>query len=115
MPPLVSIPSVVDIEVIRGSRAAATNGFDLVIEIPHGATRTEDFTSLASRLTSPLPDALVDFFHVNTDAGAPELGVATAHRFVAAEPTRSVALLRCRIPRTFIDCNRRIDATAEDF
>jgi hypothetical protein len=108
---LVSIPQIVDVEVIRGDRAGANAALDLVIEIPHGATRTADFTDLAARLTSPLPDALVDFFHVNTDAGAPELGLATAQRFVAAEPTRTVAVLRCRIPRTFIDCNRRIDAT----
>jgi predicted N-formylglutamate amidohydrolase len=86
-----------------------------VIEIPHGATRTSDFTSLAARLTSPLPEGLVDFFHVNTDAGAPELAVATAHHLVAAAPSRTVAILRCQIPRTFIDCNRRVEATPEDF
>jgi hypothetical protein len=62
-----------------------------------------------------LPENLVDFFHVNTDAGAPELAVATARRFVELEPTKTVAVLRCRIPRTFIDCNRRIDASPEDF
>jgi predicted N-formylglutamate amidohydrolase len=115
MSPFASVPGIADLVVIRGLRAAANAAFDLVIEIPHGATQTEDFTGLASRLSSPLPDALVDFFHVNTDAGAPELGVATAHHFVAAEPTRTVAVVRCRIPRTFIDCNRRMDATAEDF
>lgn len=114
MAPLQSLEHVVDVEVIRGAEARAT-ALDLVIEIPHGATRTEDFTRLAARLTSPLPDALVDFFHVNTDAGAPELAVAAAQRFVAAEPTRSVAILRCRIPRTFIDCNRRVDASPADF
>jgi predicted N-formylglutamate amidohydrolase len=111
--PLQSIPDVVEVDVIRGARAR--DALDLVIEIPHGATRTDDFTSLAARLTSPLPDALVDFFHVNTDAGAPELAVATAQRLVAADPTRSVAILRCRIPRTFIDCNRRVDASPADF
>ncbi len=31
---------------------------------PHGATRTEDYDRLAAQLTSPLPEALVDFFHV---------------------------------------------------
>ncbi len=114
MPPLVSIPEIVDVELVRGTRAPA-GALDLVIEIPHGATRTSDFTGLAARLTSPLPEALVDFFHVNTDAGAPELGLATARQFVVAEPTRTVAILRCRIPRTFIDCNRRVDASPEDF
>ncbi|MCX5747834.1 MAG: hypothetical protein NT062_35670, partial [Proteobacteria bacterium] len=57
-----SIPSIVDVSIVRGARASAT-ALDLVIEIPHGATRTEDFTRLEARLTSPLPDALVDFFH----------------------------------------------------
>lgn len=83
---------------------------DLVIEIPHGATRTADFTALAARLSSPLPDGLVDFFHVNTDAGAPELGEAIARALDVR-----VVLLRCRVPRTFIDCNRVIDAAPEDF
>jgi hypothetical protein len=103
-----SISHVVDVFRINGLRCGATP--DLLIEIPHGATRTADFTSVETALTSPLPDQLSDFFHVNTDAGAPELAVAIAHRFVQREPTRSVAILRCRIPRTFIDCNRRIDA-----
>jgi predicted N-formylglutamate amidohydrolase len=112
---MISIPTILDVEVIRGARATEGARFDLVFEIPHGATRTDDFTSVAKQLTSPLPENLVDFFHVNTDAGAPELALATARRFVEAEPTRTVAILRCRIPRTFIDCNRRVDASPEDF
>jgi hypothetical protein len=104
-----STPDVVDVEVIRGARASGEQ-LDLVIEIPHGATRTAEYTRYAEQLTSPLPPNLVDFFHVNTDSGAPELGVAVAQRLVAALPERAVALLRCRIPRTFIDCNRRIEA-----
>ncbi len=109
-----SIPGVVDLHVHRGSRAASDRA-DLVIEIPHGATETVDYTRVAAQLTSPLPANLVDFFHVNTDAGAPELAVAIAQQLVAAEPTRTVAIARCRIPRTFIDCNRRIDAAPADF
>jgi predicted N-formylglutamate amidohydrolase len=109
-----SLPGVVDVHLIRGARAASGSP-DLVIEIPHGATETIDFTRLASRLTSPLPADLVDFFHVNTDAGAPELAEAIARELVVAEPTRVIAILRCRIPRTFIDCNRRIDAAPADF
>jgi len=115
MSALVSIPTILDVDVIRGARATETAPLDLVIEIPHGATRTEDFTALQARLTSPLPDNLVDFFHVNTDAGAPELAQAIAERLIADAPARSVCVLRCRIPRTFIDCNRRIDAAPEDF
>ena len=113
-PPPRSIPDVVDCHAIRGERAAGAEP-DLLIEIPHGATRTEDFTRLAALLRSPLPPSLVDFFHVNTDAGAFELGEAVARAFVAADPERSVAILRCRIPRTFIDCNRQIDAAPEEF
>jgi predicted N-formylglutamate amidohydrolase len=110
---LVSIPHIVDVEVVRGSRAGSA--IDLVIEIPHGATRTEDYAHLAGQLTSELPGGLVDFFHVNTDAGAPELGRAVAARFVAAEPGRSAAVVCSRIPRTFIDCNRSLDASPEDY
>jgi len=113
--PLTSIPEVLDALVMRGAQARPDAALDLLIEIPHGATATGDFTTLAAKLTSPLPDALVDFFHVNTDAGAPELARAIATQFVADEPTRSVAILRCRIPRTFVDCNRRIDASPEEF
>ena len=115
MQPFVSIPGVVDVTVIRGAAADPDGAPALLIEIPHGATRTVDYTALASRLTSPLPDGLVDFFHVNTDIGAPELALAVAERVVAAAPTRAVAVLRCRIPRTLIDCNRRLEAAAGDF
>jgi predicted N-formylglutamate amidohydrolase len=113
--PIATIPEVIDVAVVRGAGVSADAPPDLVIEIPHGATRTDDYASLAARLTSPLPANLVDFFHVNTDAGAPELGLAIARGLVADTPTRTVAVLRCRIPRTFIDCNRRMDATAEEF
>lgn len=112
---LSSIPDILDVVVARGARARPEAPLDLVLEVPHGATATADFTTLAARLSSPLPDGLVDFFHVNTDAGAPELAAAIAARFVADEPDRVAAVLRCRIPRTFIDCNRQIDAPRADF
>ena len=96
--------AVVDIET------HGTGPLELVIEIPHGATFTTDYTALAAQLTSPLPADLVDFFHVNTDAGAPELGRAIAERL-----GRRVMIVRCRVPRTFIDCNRRIDADPAEF
>ena len=114
MTPFASIPGVVDATVIRGAQADDVAP-SLLIEVPHGATLTADFTDLAARLTSPLPDGLVDFFHVNTDIGAPELAVAIAERLTADHPGRAVAILRSRIPRTLIDCNRRLDASAEDF
>lgn len=104
-----AIPEVLDVELFGEGEPI------LAIEVPHGATRTRDYADLAARLRSPLPDGLVDFFYVNTDTGAPELAPALAERVVAAHPGRSVVFLRCRIPRTFIDCNRRIDASAADF
>src|ERR1043165_6742007 len=113
MPPA-SIPGVLDVALISGANAAPGAAPDLVIEVPHGATATTDFTALAAQLISPLPDDVVAFFHVNTDAGAPELAMAIARPFVSDEPARSVAVLRCRIPRTFIDCNRRIDVAADE-
>lgn len=115
MTPFTTIPGVLDAQVVRGAEALPGAAPDLLIEVPHGATRTEDFTALAARLTSPLPEGLIDFFFVNTDVGAWELAAEVARRLVASDPSLVVALLRCRIPRTFIDCNRRVDAAPEDF
>lgn len=113
MTPFTTIPGVLDARLVRGARGEGAP--DLLIEVPHGATRTEDYASLAAQLTSPLPPSLIEFFYVNTDVGAWELAEAVAERLAALAPTRSIALLRCRIPRTFIDCNRRVDAAPEDF
>ena len=110
-----SIPHVAEIHWIGGSACAASTPPSWLIEVPHGATETADFDELAARLVSPLPDGLVDFFHVNTDVGAFELGLATAERLVAAAADRCVVIVRSRIPRTFIDCNRRIDLAPEAF
>jgi hypothetical protein len=112
---LSSIFGVVDVSNFHGADAPADRAPDLLIEVPHGATRTADFLALEAQLTSVLPSSLVDFFHVNTDVGAPELAEAVAAGFVAAHPTRAACVLRCLIPRTFIDTNRHIDAAPEDF
>ena len=77
MPAPQTTPHVIDVLRINGTQSKPTP--DLIIEIPHGATRTADFTAVEEALTSPLPSKLSDFFHVNTDAGAPELAVALAH------------------------------------
>lgn len=110
-----SSPHIADVLVIRGEAARADQAPDLFVEVPHGATSTADFEAFAAEFEAPLPDGLVDFFHVNTDAGAFELAVATAEQLVAAFTDRSVLIVRSRIPRTFIDCNRRIDADSAAF
>lgn len=84
---------------------------ELLIEVPHGATGSADFERLRERLRGPLPAGLATFFHVNTDEGAPELARRVAVRLARAG--RRVLVLRCRVPRTFIDVNRVVDASVE--
>jgi len=106
MSALRSIPGVAHVERFQGAHAADGTPPTLVVEVPHGADRTRHYDALAARLQSPLPDGLVDFFHVNTDVGAWDLGRAIAAAFLAARVRESVLLVRCLVPRTFVDCNR---------
>ncbi len=76
----------------------------LLIEIPHGATRHADYAALRARLVGTLPRDLEHFFFVNTDIGAPECAEHVAR--VLAEAGHGALILRCCVPRTFIDCNR---------
>lgn len=101
-----SIEGVVDVEILRGPEAdpTATPGF--LVEVPHGADRRHHYDALRARLSDALPAELEVFFCMNTDVGAWAYGRATAERLIASDPTRSALLLRSRIPRTFIDCNR---------
>ncbi len=110
-----ALEPVIELTWLRGALAPTDAPADLILEVPHGATATADFARVERQLTSALPTDLVDFFHVNTDAGAPELALATAASLVAAEPRRTAVVARCRIPRTFIDCNRQLDASPADF
>jgi hypothetical protein len=110
-----SIPGVCSVEVVRGAFADPTRAPDLAIELPHGATRTADYRALRARLQGEYAEDLVEFFHVNTDVGSPEVGLAVAEALVGAAPHRAVALLRSEIPRTFVDCNRVIDADPAEF
>lgn len=82
----------------------AAAGPALLIEIPHGATRTADYHTLRAQLTGELPAQLDHFFYVNTDIGAPECADWLARALAAAGV--GVLVLRCAVPRTFIDCNR---------
>lgn len=90
----------------------------LLIELPHGATEEQQFRDLEARLQGDsFPEDLVAFFFVNTDVGTPECAREIAHRFVERETAhqRSALILRSLIPRTFVDCNRVVEANAEEF
>lgn len=101
-----SVPDVCDVHVVRGTHASPDATPDLLLETPHGATGDADFHALRSRLVGRYDEDLLGFFRINTDAGSPELAERMAARIVALAPERSVALVRCRVPRTFVDCNR---------
>jgi len=105
---IASIAGVCDVETFP---PAGTNRPSILIELPHAATRERDFDRLRARLDPGLPADLKDFFFVNTDAGSYEYGAATAR--MLAESGLSVLLVRCRIPRTFVDCNRIVDGTED--
>jgi hypothetical protein len=109
-PTLSSIAGVADVEHVRGP---AANGAVLLVEVPHGADRA-DYDLLRGQLRGPLPDDLDEFFSVNTDVGAWQVGRRVAELVVAADPRRAAVAIRCRIPRTFIDCNRIEDAPEGD-
>lgn len=104
-----------DLRLVAGDDAAPDAPADLFIEIPHGATRAADYHAVRRRLVGDIPDDLIDFFFVNTDAGAPELGMVLARRLVEAQPRRKVRLLVARVPRTFIDFNRVLDQSPEHY
>lgn len=108
-----SHPGVCDVDYLWGTACDRTAPPDVLLEVPHGATRTAHFTDLLAQLHGEYAADLVDFFHVNTDVAAPELARAVAERIVASQPRRSAMVVRCLLPRTLIDCNRRIDRTTE--
>lgn len=110
-----SLPGVCSVRELRGAESAPGSRPGLVIEVPHGATRTQQYADLRARLRGDIAADLVDFFHVNTDAGAPELADAVADAWVAADPARCAVVVVSEIPRTFIDCNRLIDAAPASF
>lgn len=103
---------ICDVEFVRGAAARADAPPDLLLEVAHGATRAAHFTGLRRQLRGAYRDDLIDFFFVNTDVGAPELAVAIARAVVGARPDRTAVVVRCLLPRTFVDCNRAIAADA---
>jgi len=107
VPCVQSIPDVCDVTLLGRARTGATPEF--VLEVAHGATRARDFDTLRAALRGPYPADLREFFFVNTDVGAPEVAMKVAELLVAARPERAVAVVRCLVPRTFLDVNRLID------
>lgn len=106
-----SHPGVCAVEYLRGASADPAAPPDLLLEVAHGATLAAHFTDLRAALRGEYPADLQDFFFVNTDVGAPEVARAVAARVVATQPRRTAVVVRCLLPRTFVDCNRTIDAT----
>ena len=107
------IDGVVTVELFAGDAAQPGQPPCLMVEVPHGADQRAHFERYLEELTGPFPADLHEFFHVNTDVGAWQLGRAVAEQVVALDPTRSALVCRSLIPRTFIDCNRMVDAVAE--
>lgn len=103
-----SIKGVCDLEIVRGAEADPKASPELFFEVPHGATLAMHYDQLRSELQGNYDDGLRDFFFVNTDVGAPELAVAIAQGVVARQPRKVAAVVRCLLPRTFVDCNRII-------
>lgn len=110
--PIRAVAGVVDVEFVCGAAAPAGAVPDLLLEVPHGATRTGHFERARERLRGDIDARLIDFFFVNTDVGAPELARAIAGQVVAAAPTRTAVLVRSLLPRTFVDCNRKLAVDA---
>ncbi|MFL5301347.1 MAG: hypothetical protein ACJ79R_13490 [Anaeromyxobacteraceae bacterium] len=113
--PVRSVAGVCEARLVRGAAASDAAPPRLLVEVPHGATRARHLDALRAELRGPFPEDLAAFFHVNTDAGAPEYALALAGQYVADAPDRSALVLTSQIPRTFIDCNRVIDAAPEAF
>jgi len=93
-----SIPGVAEVERVGSGPLC------LLVEVPHGADQRSHYDALRSRLVGPLPEDLHVFFHVNTDMGAYDWGRRVAERVAGA--SRSALVIRCLVPRTFIDTNR---------
>jgi hypothetical protein len=105
-----------DEQLVSGPAGDPSRPPDLLIEVPHGATRREHFDVVRRELESKLPDDLDAFFFVNTDVGAPECARQVARLVAhAGAGTRQVLVVLGLVPRTFIDCNRMLDGDSADY
>lgn len=109
-PVLASIEGVAHVERIDGAGADPGAPPCLLVEVPHGADERAHYDALRARLVGDLPADLHVFFHANTDIGAWDYGRRVAQQVVAAAPGRSALVVRCLVPRTFVDTNRLEDA-----
>lgn len=127
---VVSTAHVCEVDVFASAGADPRAVPDMLFEVPHGATRTRHFDAIRRQLRGDLPADLTDFFYVNTDVGSTEVAREVAElvtgsaesslgdflgpdlrREVARLRPRSILVLRCLIPRTFIDTNRVVDGS----
>lgn len=126
MEPFVSIPDVLEIWEISGPEADRDTP-DLLIELPHGATKGQHLQR-AKAFTKDYPGDRYDkFFYANTDQGSPEYGLHLAESlcnptwveqqrahlpsdFVKLLTARAakmrVLIVRALLPRTVVDVNR---------
>jgi hypothetical protein len=110
-PTLSSLAGVAHVERLASIDADPNAPPDLLVEVPHGADRRAHYDAVRARLVGDLPADLHVFFHANTDLGAWDYGRRVAEDVVARDASRSALLIRCLVPRTFIDTNRLADAT----
>ena len=109
-----SLKNIVEIIEIVGKDSGIDQSPQVLIEIPHGATKKEHFEELKAQLSSEFPKDLIDFFFVNTDVGAPELAQFTAEILSRLNHRCKILIVRSLIPRTFIDCNRRLNLSENE-
>jgi hypothetical protein len=112
--PIESIPELCEVEWVSRAAHDPPGARRLLIELPHGATRRRHFDRLRGRLDSALPDQLCEFFFVNTDVGCYETAQRVARRVAerySRDPGCDVVIVRCLLPRTFVDCNRLLAST----
>ena len=123
-----ALPDVYDVEVVAGSGGDGTRRPELLIELPHGATRRRHFEATRRRLVGEFPEDLEQFFFVNTDVGCIEVARQVARMVTspsgdpevdrltdgagAGRAVGSVLILRGLVARTFIDCNRVVTGGA---